>query len=197
MHQIDDGEDFSFQLPYGEWIRLFRGNGFAFTFPVPCEVSQMVIDDLEALLLKPELDGNGGAPQGLMIVSTIPRDELKMKIDSQLEAVFSQVRTALAEQSRVGQDFRAEGFLPAEVGPFRGEYRTLEAVKDGKAIRGETVYLGGEKFSVAWALMGPVDAFESAAGRFRELASRIERVAEPAVIDVPGLSEGAKPDGEK
>jgi SAM-dependent methyltransferase len=28
MHRIDDGEDFSFQLPYGEWIRIFRANGF-------------------------------------------------------------------------------------------------------------------------------------------------------------------------
>lgn len=28
MHLIDDGEDVSFQLPYGEWIRLFRANGF-------------------------------------------------------------------------------------------------------------------------------------------------------------------------
>ena len=28
MHAIDDGEDISFQLPYGEWIRLFRANGF-------------------------------------------------------------------------------------------------------------------------------------------------------------------------
>ena len=28
MHRIDDGDDFSFQLPYGEWIRLFRANGF-------------------------------------------------------------------------------------------------------------------------------------------------------------------------
>jgi SAM-dependent methyltransferase len=27
MHVIDDGEDVSFQLPYGEWIRLFRANG--------------------------------------------------------------------------------------------------------------------------------------------------------------------------
>jgi len=27
MHVIDDGEDISFQLPYGEWIRLFRANG--------------------------------------------------------------------------------------------------------------------------------------------------------------------------
>ena len=28
MHAIDDGEDVSYQLPYGEWIRLFRANGF-------------------------------------------------------------------------------------------------------------------------------------------------------------------------
>ena len=28
MHCLDDGEDVSFQLPYGEWIRLFRENGF-------------------------------------------------------------------------------------------------------------------------------------------------------------------------
>jgi SAM-dependent methyltransferase len=27
MHVIDDGEEVSFQLPYGEWIRLFRANG--------------------------------------------------------------------------------------------------------------------------------------------------------------------------
>jgi SAM-dependent methyltransferase len=28
MHQFDDGESTTFQLPYGEWIRLFRANGF-------------------------------------------------------------------------------------------------------------------------------------------------------------------------
>jgi SAM-dependent methyltransferase len=28
MHVIDDGEKTSFQLPYGEWIRLFRASGF-------------------------------------------------------------------------------------------------------------------------------------------------------------------------
>ena len=28
MHHIDDGEESYFQLPYGEWIRLFRANGF-------------------------------------------------------------------------------------------------------------------------------------------------------------------------
>ena len=28
MHALDDGEEVTFQLPYGEWIRLFRANGF-------------------------------------------------------------------------------------------------------------------------------------------------------------------------
>jgi SAM-dependent methyltransferase len=28
MHRVDDGEEISFQLPYGEWIRLFAANGF-------------------------------------------------------------------------------------------------------------------------------------------------------------------------
>ena len=27
MHRFDDGESSTFQLPYGEWIRLFRSNG--------------------------------------------------------------------------------------------------------------------------------------------------------------------------
>lgn len=28
LHRIDDGEDVFYQLPYGEWIGLFRDNGF-------------------------------------------------------------------------------------------------------------------------------------------------------------------------
>ena len=28
MHQLDDGDETFFQLPFGEWIRLFRANGF-------------------------------------------------------------------------------------------------------------------------------------------------------------------------
>ncbi len=27
MHRLDDGETTTFQLPYGEWIRLFHENG--------------------------------------------------------------------------------------------------------------------------------------------------------------------------
>ena len=29
MHELDEGDVTTFQLPYGEWIRLFRANGFA------------------------------------------------------------------------------------------------------------------------------------------------------------------------
>lgn len=28
MHRVDDGETSTFNVPYGEWIRLFRANGF-------------------------------------------------------------------------------------------------------------------------------------------------------------------------
>ena len=28
MHRFDDGDSIEFNLPYGEWIRLFRANGF-------------------------------------------------------------------------------------------------------------------------------------------------------------------------
>jgi SAM-dependent methyltransferase len=28
LHRVDDGETSTFNLPYGEWIRLFRANGF-------------------------------------------------------------------------------------------------------------------------------------------------------------------------
>src|SRR5436190_19990998 len=50
--------------PAGE---RFRGNGFSFSFPVECEVSQMVIDDLEALMLKPSLEKVGAGTSGIMI----------------------------------------------------------------------------------------------------------------------------------
>ena len=28
MHEVRDGDEITFNLPYGEWIRLFRANGF-------------------------------------------------------------------------------------------------------------------------------------------------------------------------
>jgi hypothetical protein len=168
-------------VPAGE---RFRGNGFAFTFPVPCDVSQTVIDDLEVMLLKPKLNGSTNVPKGVMVVSTIPREELKTKINAQLDAVFAQVRTAIARQACEGTELQTESFISAEVGPFRGECRKFEASNEGKKLRGETVYLGDERFSVGWALMGPADTFDAGAERYRELAGLIERVTEPTVIDV-------------
>jgi len=176
-------------VPAGE---RFRANGFAFTFPLACDVSQTVIDDLEALILKPKLNSDTGGPNGLLVVSTIPRDELKNKINAQLEEVFSQVQTALAQQPREGQALRTEDFQPTEVGPFKGDCRRLEVTKDGKAIRGETVYLGGERFSIAWALIGPTEAFDHAADLFREMAGLIQHTGEPDVIDVPRLTNGSE-----
>ena len=176
-------------VPAGE---RFRANGFAFTFPLACDVSQTVIDDLEALILKPKLNGDTGGPNGLMVVSTIPRDELKNKINAQLEEVFEKVQTALAEQPREGQALQTGAFVPAEIGPFKGESRRLEVTKDGKAIRGETVYLGGEKFSIAWALIGPIETFEHAADQFREMAGLIQRTGDAEVIDVPRLTSGSE-----
>ena len=35
--------------------QTFQGNGFCFTFPVACQVTQTVIEDFEALVLKPKL----------------------------------------------------------------------------------------------------------------------------------------------
>src|SRR6476620_3685092 len=59
----------------------FRGQGFAFTFPVACEVSQTVLEKLETLQLKPKFDFPGAPTEALLIVSTIPREELKSNLD--------------------------------------------------------------------------------------------------------------------
>jgi len=175
-------------LPAGE---AFRGNGFAFTFPVACDVSQMVIDDLEALVLQPKLDGPGESPKGLMFVSTIPREELKKEINDQLEEMFTHIKTHLAEDPHEGQSFHTEDFVPTSVGALHGECRRLEASHDGKKICGETVYLGEQAFSVGWALFGPAETFDSAAARLRELAGLIQRVVEPEMIDLPSLKHAS------
>jgi hypothetical protein len=169
----------------------FRGNGFAFTFPVACDVSQMVIDDLEALVLQPKLEGPGESPKGLMFVSTIPREELKQEINDRLEEMFDRVKTHLAEEPAEGQEFHTEDFVPTSVGAFNGECRRLEASHDGKKIRGETVYLGEQAFSVGWALFGPAETFDATAARIREMAGMIQRVAEPEMIDLPSLKQGS------
>jgi SAM-dependent methyltransferase len=52
MHVIDDGETTSFQLPYGEWIRLFRANGFVIEDliePRPASLAASTYKTAEAL----------------------------------------------------------------------------------------------------------------------------------------------------
>ena len=175
-------------IPAGE---RFRGNGFSFSFPVPCEVSQTVIDDLEALMLKPTLGGASAGATGLMVVSTIPKDELKTRIEAQLDAVFLQVKTLLSEKAREDEQLQVEEFQPTQVGALRGEYRQIRAANQEKKVRGETVFLGEPSFSVAWALIGPEETFESAAVRYRELARCIELIKDHPVIDLPGAGEEA------
>ncbi len=163
-------------LPRGE---SFRGNGFTFAFPVACEVSQTVIDDLEALVLKPALDDCASGTNGILIVSTIAREELKTQINDELESVFAKVKAYLAQQPAPGQDIQTEDFRPMEVGALKGESRIMEFSNAEKKLRGETVYLGDPTHSVGWALIGPAETFEAAATRFRELAGLIQRVDEP------------------
>ena len=52
MHAIDDGEMVTFQLPYGEWIRLFRTNGF-------------VVEDLLELRAGPDATSSYRAAESL------------------------------------------------------------------------------------------------------------------------------------
>ncbi len=52
LHEFDDGETTNFQLPYGEWIRLFRANGFVLEDliePRPAEGTVSTYRDAEDL----------------------------------------------------------------------------------------------------------------------------------------------------
>jgi hypothetical protein len=161
-------------LPAGE---PFRGNGFAFTFPVPCDVSQTVIDDLEILLLKPKLSADASPDQALVVVSTMPREELRENVNERLDALFTQIK-----------EVRAEPDAPVQVGLLSGERRTFEAEKDGRGLRGEMVYLGDNTHSVGWILITPPEIFAAHAARLREMTPLIRRteVAEPSkmIVDV-------------
>ena len=143
----------------------FRGNGFAFTFPVACEGSQTVLDDLEALVLKPQVHPPGELGDSMLIVSTIPKDEMKTKTNEKLEAIYSQV-----------QELRVDEFAPLAIGSLHGEHRTFQVSKDGKSIRGESVYLGDHSHSVAWQVITLSEGFELVASRYRELATLVRRV---------------------
>ena len=142
-----------------------------FTFPVACEVSQTVLDDLEALVLKPVVHPPGEQGDSVIIVSTIPKDEMKTRTEEKLEAIYSQVQEVIADE-----------FVPLSVGSLQGERRIFQASKNGKSIRGESVYLGDDAHSVAWQIIMPSDGFDSVAGRYRELAALIHRVDDTHVF---------------
>lgn len=88
-----------------------------------------------------------------------------------------------------GKEFAFDNFIPIMVGDLSGERRTFEAMNEGKSIRGETVYLGQQNFSLGWAVVGTTESFEPTAERFRELAALVKRVEEPKTIDVPAVGK--------
>ncbi|HSY18857.1 MAG TPA: hypothetical protein VK815_11005 [Candidatus Acidoferrales bacterium] len=154
----------------------FTGRGFAFTFPVPCDVAYTHFHDLEALILKPKFDFPGAPKDALLIASTFPPAELKPKIDNFIEKIFAQV------EGRGGEP------VPVEVGPLKGERRMFTTNKDGKDVRAESVFLGDEKGSIAWVAIAEGPAFDVLAAKYRELALLIQRVeaAPPAKsLDAP------------
>lgn len=148
----------------------FQGAEFSFTLPVACEVSQIVIDDFEALMLKPQIYASDELGESPIVVSTILKEEMKVKITTKLEDVFSKI-----------PGLRAGDFVPVQVGALQGERREFEASKDGKSIRGESVYLGDEDYSVTWVIVAPSDSFDFAAGKYREFAGLFNRIRKPAV----------------
>jgi hypothetical protein len=145
----------------------FEGNGFHFTFPVACDVSQTVLDDFEALMLKPKIHPKGQPGDSMLIVSTIPKDEMKSKVTARLDDIFCKI-----------QELQASEFMPLAVGSLIGECRTFEASKDGNSVRGESAYLGDDAYSVAWQILTARDEFAAVAGKYRELARLIQRAPE-------------------
>jgi hypothetical protein len=146
----------------------FRDDEFRFTFPVACEVSRTTVQDFEALMLKPKVHAKGQAGDSMLIVSTIPKDEMKANISARLDEIFSKI-----------EELRTSEFEPLVIGSLSGEWRTFEASKDGKSVRGESAYLGPEdndKYSVAWQIVTERDAFEAVAAKYRELARLVERI---------------------
>lgn len=154
----------------------FKGNGFAFTFPVACDVSQTKFHEVEALILKPKFDFAGRPKDTLMVVSTFPPEELKPKINDTIDKIFAQVEGKAGEPEAV------------EVGPYAGELRPFATSKDGKNVRGESVFLGDAKGSIAWVAIAEGEAFDVLAAKYRELAVLIQRIdvppSEKPVIDV-------------
>lgn len=147
----------------------FTGHGFSFTFPMACEVSQTHFREIEALILKPKLDFPGAPKETLLVVSTLPPGELKPKINEVIEKIFAQVEGKAGEPE------------PVEAGPYRGDRRAFSTTKDGKDVRGEAVFLGDDKGSIAWVAIAEGGNFDVLAGKYRELAVLVQRVQPPAV----------------
>jgi len=63
LHQVDDGEDTWFQLTYGEWIRLFRANGF-------------VVEDLIEPRPDPDATSSYRSPEELAWARRWPAEEI-------------------------------------------------------------------------------------------------------------------------
>jgi hypothetical protein len=145
----------------------FQGNGFSFTFPVACQVTQTVIADFEAIVLKPQLHARREPGASLLIISTMSKSEMKTTATEKIDEVFTKI-----DEVNVSQ------FAPLQVGSLSGEYRMFEASKDGKSLRGESAYLGDNSYSVAWQIITARDSFEPVAAKYRELAGLIQRASE-------------------
>lgn len=152
----------------------FRGNYFAFTFPVACEVSQMTSVDLEALVLKPQVHPHGENGDSMFFVSTILKDEMKATANEKFEELRAQAH-----------ELKVDEFVPIEVGTLQGERRTFQATKDDKQVRGEIVCLGSDSHSVVWVVITPSEEFESMTSKYRELATMIQRVNNPTSSNKP------------
>lgn len=157
----------------------FRGQGFTFTFPVACEVSQIQLQDFEALMVKPKFAFAGAPKDTLLVASTFSRAELKEKINETIEKICSQIEQSQTEES-----------APVTVGSFAGERRAFAAAHGGKSLKGEAVYLDILNGSIVWVAIAPDDLFDELASKYRELAVLVQRVdavlkpASQAVIDV-------------
>ena len=154
----------------------FIGNGFSFTFPVPCDVSQTHFREVAALILKPKFDFAGAPKESLLVASTFPPEEMKPKINDTIEKIFAQVEGKAGEPE------------PVEVGPLKGDRRSFATAKDGKNVQGEAVFLGNEKGSIIWVAIAESDKFDQLAAKYRELAVLVQRVDTPPtekpVVDV-------------
>ncbi|HWY77093.1 MAG TPA: hypothetical protein VN281_15825 [Verrucomicrobiae bacterium] len=158
----------------------FKGKGFAFTLPVACDVSQTAVKDFEALILKPKMEIGGAPKESMITASTFSVEEMRAKINQQLERIFSNI-----------QELRSEDFAPIEIGGRHGQRRAFSASKDSKNLQGEAVYLGDESYAIAWVAMSTPETFDGLTAKYRELAQLIERTPTAELAEEARSSAGA------